>query len=733
MKPMANESFSLRSCCLRIFLSVWLAGMVWILGGVDQVYAAEEVSFNQDIRSVLSDKCFLCHGPDESTREAGLRLDLREEAIEGGAIEPGDAGTSELIARVTSDDPDLVMPPPSTGKTITDQERMAIQRWIDQGAVYEEHWAYVPPRVPKIPPVIDSEWCRNDIDRFVLSRLESAQRSPNEPADIATLTRRLHLDLTGLPPSLDTLDQVASPDDPESMLQENIDGMLESTAFGERWARWWLDAARYADSAGYEKDMQRNVWFYRDWVIDAMYRDMPYDQFIIEQIAGDLLPGATQSQRVATGFLRNSMTNEEGGADPEQFRIEGMFDRMDAIGKSVLGITTQCAQCHTHKYDPISHHEYYEMFAALNDFHEACITVFTPEQAAQRDDVLSSIQTAEKDFQREHPEWREQVAEWAKKRPGNHVDWHVLHPTTVPFEGQKFNVLEDGSIVSESYAPTKVSNDFTLETHVGTITAVRLDALTHPQLPRGGPGRSIDGTGALSEFKLKITPLTKDEIGDPKPTVSVKFQRAFSDANPTRRTLKPQYRNREPEKDKRVVGPPEYAIDGDESTAWTTDIGPGRSNQSRHIVFVPESPVTIHDDAKVTFTLVQKHGGWNSDDNQNFLIGRYRVSVTDAAELPAAAVPTEAEAVLAMDPNDWTHSQAELALAAWHRSVAIAESSSDNLTSGDNDSPSEITKNLLTLDAEIESLWQQFPATTTQLVAQAIERPRETFVFSRGD
>ncbi|WP_102017635.1 PSD1 and planctomycete cytochrome C domain-containing protein [Rhodopirellula islandica] len=745
MKPMAAESFCLRSACCRTSLPVLLVGMVWSLGSAIRPTFADEVSFNRDIRSVLSDKCFLCHGPDESTREASLRLDLRAEAIEGGAIDPGDADASELMARITSDDPDLVMPPPGTGKTITDEERIAIQRWIDQGAIYEEHWAYVPPRVPEIPSVSNSQWCRNDIDRFVLSRLEATQRSPNQPADIATLTRRLHLDLTGLPPTLETLDQLASSDDPELLLQQLSDSMLESTSFGERWARWWLDAARYADSAGYEKDMQRNVWFYRDWVVDAMHQDMPYDQFILEQIAGDLLPGATQSQRVATGFLRNSMTNEEGGADPEQFRIEGMFDRMDVIGKAVLGITTQCAQCHTHKYDPISHHEYYEMFAALNDFHEACITVFTPEQTKQRDEVLASIEAAEKVFQREHPEWREQVAEWARSRPGNNVAWQVLHPTQVPFEGQKFNVLEDGSIVSESYAPTKVSNDFTLETHVGTITAVRLDALTHPQLPRGGPGRSIDGTGALSEFKLKITPLTKDEKGDPKPAVWVKFHRAFSDANPSRRTLKPQYRNRDPEQDKRVVGPPEYAIDGDEATAWTTDIGPGRSNQSRHIVFVPETPVTINDQAEVTFTLVQKHGGWNSDDNQNFLIGRYRVSITDAAELPASSVPTEAESVLAMDPNDWTSSQAQLAFTAWHRSLATAAPKNDDASKNDdaansddpssNDDPSTtaIEKELLTLDAQVESLWQQFPQTTTQLVAQATQHPRETFVFARGD
>ncbi|MCC9642549.1 PSD1 and planctomycete cytochrome C domain-containing protein [Rhodopirellula sp. JC740] len=711
---------SLLSRWLVVLSGCVLFGPAKVLHAQD-ISAPQQVSFNRDIRGVLSDKCFLCHGPDESTREAGLRLDRREDALDAGAIVPGEVDASELIARITSDDPDLVMPPPGTGKTISDDERTAIEQWIQQGAAYEEHWAYVAPRFPDVPEVKNDPWCRNDIDRFVLARLEANGDSPNKVADPATLTRRLHLDLTGLPPTLSALDAVEHAENPAHVLDQQVDSLMRSVAFGERWGRWWLDAARYADSAGYEKDMQRNVWFYRDWVIDAMNRDLPYNQFVIEQIAGDLLPGATQSQRVATGFLRNSMTNEEGGADPEQFRVEGMFDRMDAIGKSILGITTQCAQCHTHKYDPISHHEYYSMFAALNDFHEACITVFTPEQAALRDQVLDEIQSAKEGFQRQNPEWRSEVHTWAMSFEGNDVNWQTLHPKTVPFEGQKFNVLDDGSVVSESYAPTKASNDFSLSMRVGTITAVRLDAMMHPQLPRGGPGRSIDGTGALSEFKLRVQPTSKDADGKPKPAVEVKFHRAISDANASESLLKPQYRNREPEKDKRVVGPPEYAIDGDESTAWTTDLGPGRSNQARHIIFLPAEPVVIEDDAAITFTLVQKHGGWNSDDNQNFLIGRYKVSITDSATLPKETVPTSAEPILAMDPANWTAEQSQIAFDAWRQSFVKANPDSTR------------AKDLSALNQRIESAWQRFPETTTQLVAQSINHPRETFVFARGD
>jgi len=249
----------------------------------------------------------------------------------------------------------------------------------------------------------------------VLAKLESLGQQPSPAADPATLARRISLDLVGLPPNSDQLDRVAGFNEgsgnPTDAVDELAEQLLRSPHFGERWGRWWLDAARYSDSSGYEKDLQRRVWFYRDWVIDAMNRDMPYNQFVIEQIAGDLISGATQSQRVATGFLRNSMTNEEGGADPEQFRIEGMFDRMDAVGKAILGITTQCAQCHTHKYDPISHHEYYQMFAAMNDFHEACVSVYTPDQSSRRDDILTAITGIENQIRHDTPDWNSKVAE----------------------------------------------------------------------------------------------------------------------------------------------------------------------------------------------------------------------------------------------------------------------------------------------------------------------------------
>ena len=414
------------------------------------IRANERVDFRRDIRPLLSDACFHCHGPDEESQEAGLRLDLAAEATES-AIVPGDPDDSEVMARILSTDQDEVMPPPQSGKSLTKDQIELIRRWIEQGAKYEQHWAFVKPARPSVPPSQQTQWVTNPIDAFVWKRLAQEGIRPSPRADKATLLRRLHLDLIGLPPTPEQVDAfLTAADDPYA---DQIDQLLQSQHFGERWARIWLDAARYADSNGYEKDTPRQMWFYRDWVINALSSDMPYDQFVIHQIAGDLLPDARQNERVATGFLRNSMINEEGGADPEQFRMEAMYDRMDAIGKSVLGLTVQCAQCHSHKYDPLTQHEYYEMFAFLNNTHDAIIPVYTPEETKQRDKVLDEIDKIQQQLKAEMPDWRERLGVWEESVGQSTQHWEVLKPTSLPYEGQKFRVLGDSSILSESYAP----------------------------------------------------------------------------------------------------------------------------------------------------------------------------------------------------------------------------------------------------------------------------------------
>ena len=278
-------------------------------------------------------------------------------------------------------------------------------------AVRPKHWAFLPPQRPPLPPVKDAKWTRNPIDRFVLAKLDAEGLKPAPEADRATLLRRVSLDLIGLPPSPSEVDAFLS-DKSANAYEKQVDRLLASPHYGEKWARQWLDGARYADSDGYEKDKPRFVWFYRDWVINAFNRNLPYNEFVIDQIAGDMLPNATQDQKVATGFLRNSMINEEGGVEPEQFRMEAMFDRMDAIGKGILGITIQCAQCHNHKYDPLTQEEYYRMFAFLNNSHEGAIAVYRPDEQMKIGEILRRTREIEAGLQHRTADWESRMAQW---------------------------------------------------------------------------------------------------------------------------------------------------------------------------------------------------------------------------------------------------------------------------------------------------------------------------------
>ena len=338
--------------------------------------SAVEVQYQRDVRPILSTYCFKCHGPDEETREAGLRLDIREEALE--ALAPGQAGKSEVLARVFTHDEDEVMPPRSMKKPLSDRQKSILKQWIEQGAPYEPHWAYQPPKAAKPPPV---KWrtasgeldVSNPVDAFIAEQHQAHGVLAAEAANLETLARRLSLDLIGLPPSLEQMEQYFPMKDGRrdgSKLEAYIDHLLASEHYGERWARRWLDLARYADTNGYEKDRERSIWPYRDWVVRALNADMPFDQFTIEQLAGDMLPNPTVDQLIATGFHRNTMINEEGGIDPLEFRYHAMADRVGTTGSTWLGLTLACAQCHTHKYDPITHDEYFGIMAFMNNADE---------------------------------------------------------------------------------------------------------------------------------------------------------------------------------------------------------------------------------------------------------------------------------------------------------------------------------------------------------------------------
>ncbi len=351
--------------------------------------AVAKIDFNRDIRPVLSGACFQCHGPDAAKRKADLRLDTREGAtrlLDGTrAINPADLTESELLARITSADPDTQMPPPESKSHLTPGQVKLLNEWVMAGGEYDRHWAFRQPVRQPLPglPAGRRAWVKNAIDVFIAVRHAKEGVTPSPRAAKATLLRRVSLDLTGLPPPPSQIAAFVADTSPDAF-ERVVDALLQSPHYGERWGRHWLDAARYADSDGYSHDAARSMWPYRDWVIDTMNRDLPFDQFIVEQIAGDLLPGATLAQRIATGFHRNTQINTEGGVDKEQFRIDSIFDRLATTGEVMFGLTLGCAQCHDHKYDPISQVEYYRLFVYFNNADEPRIEAPTAEILAKR-------------------------------------------------------------------------------------------------------------------------------------------------------------------------------------------------------------------------------------------------------------------------------------------------------------------------------------------------------------
>ncbi|GAB4017260.1 hypothetical protein GCM10028773_12940 [Spirosoma koreense] len=389
-----TDMFSIRS--LSYSLLVLLVGAVWATqsctrssaGQADEEQLPDMVSYNFDIRPILSDKCLACHGPDANKREAGLRLDMPESAFKAlkehpgaHAIVAGKPELSEVFLRISSQDTSTLMPPVNSGLKLSARDIKLIEKWIKQGAVYEKHWAFVAPKKPALPTVGRTDWPRNEIDYFILQKQEQKGLSPNEEADKERLLKRLSLDLTGLPPSLALMDQFMTDKSPDAY-EKAIDQLLKNPAYGEKMAVHWLDIARYADSHGYQDDGYRTQWPWRDWVIHAFNKNMHYNDFVTWQLAGDFLsspkgwggPGTPdKEQLLATGFNRNHKITEEGGVIPEEYRISYVTDRTDLFGKGLLGVTMECAHCHDHKYDPFSQNEYYRLFAFFNNVKEVGI------------------------------------------------------------------------------------------------------------------------------------------------------------------------------------------------------------------------------------------------------------------------------------------------------------------------------------------------------------------------
>ena len=468
------------------------------------VSARAEVRYDRDIRPLLSDRCFKCHGPDEKQRQARLRLDTREGLLgDAGLVTPGQPKVSELVARINTTDPDDLMPPPDSKLTLSESERRLIAQWIAEGANYRQHWSFEPPRMPELRIAAGG----HPIDALVEEELRRRGLVFSPRASREVLIRRLSLDLTGLPPTLAEMDSFLRDTSPRAY-DALVGRLLASERFGERMASYWLDAARYADTSGYLYDWPRTMWPWRDWVIRAFNENLPLDDFVRWQIAGDLFPNATSDQIIATGFNRNHGYTIEEGIIDEEYRTAYVNDRVTTVGTVFLGLTLECARCHNHKYDPITQREFYQLFAFFNQVPEAgvqpnqatfsapAVGIPSPEQLEEIERLERAVEELE--FRLQRPDARVDARQSELERQVGSI-WSPLAPLTAQsVGGAAFSLLPDGSVRATGANPVNDQYTITVSNHVdGVLSAVRLEALADPGLNRGGPGRSAEGNAFL--------------------------------------------------------------------------------------------------------------------------------------------------------------------------------------------------------------------------------------------
>jgi mono/diheme cytochrome c family protein len=695
-RPPANLTLSAEartSVRLGVLLAVAWA-MVSTAANADE---PAKPDFAAGVRTIFVEHCYKCHGPDK--QEAGLRFDLREAAIKGGDsgpwFVPGKSDESLIVRRITGVDDERMPPDDGQAKALSPAEIARIKTWIDAGAAWPDaerpgadHWSFRP-IVRPAPPVVKNEaWCRGAIDRFVLAQLEARGIAPSPEADRYTLAKRLSYDLVGLPPDPADADRFAA-DAAADAYERFVDQLLESPRFGERWGRRWLDLARYADSDGYEKDNARpDAWRYRDWVIDAVNADLPLDRFTIEQLAGDLLPDATPESRLATAFHRQTLTNTEGGADQEQFRVEAIFDRVATTGSVWLGLTIGCAQCHSHKYDPISHEDYYRLFALFNNADEVETEVpltgmVLGKWQREKEEAQAKLAKTEKKLaaRREElvakvPEWEAELAK-ATQLP---VEFHPVELVSAKSAaGAELRQLSDGSYLVTGKSPEVDKLTIVIKADRPHVTGFRVEALAHDSLGGRGPGRTGHGNFVLSEFHAAAAATAHFEAND-----RLKISRAYADVA-------------------QVGFEPANAIDGKEPTGWA--IAP-KTGQDHWIVFVADEPLDTAARPFVELVLNQNHGLQHT-------LGRVRVSAMTGND-PKSGFPEDVRAALAVAANERNEQQGKLVLDYFVSQDAQAKLLADE---------SEKLKARVTAR----------PVMRSRVLAQRSESPRASHVLDRGD
>lgn len=630
---------------------------------------SESGLFASKIRPIFAERCYQCHGAN--LQQNGLRLDSLAAALKGSdagkVIVPGDSAKSRMVRRLLAlDRPQM----PYGGPPLSAEEIKLIRDWIDSGAQGPDssapiatgkpvkHWAYIKPVRPELPKANDAGWCRNPIDYFVLARLEKEGLRPSPEADKETLIRRVSLDLIGLPPTPQEVDAFLADQSPNAY-EKLVDRLLSSPHYGEKWAAPWLDLARYADSNGYEKDNLRVAWKYRDWVIDALNQDMPFKEFTIEQIAGDMLPGPTTEQLIATGFHRNTMLNQEGGVDHEEYRFYSLIDRVNTTASVWLGLTLGCAQCHNHKFDPLTQKNYYQFLAFFDNVEyknlnlgqgeghilEPEIELPTSDQAKKAKELRGEISKLQSVLDTETPELESAQAKWEGEMRAAEGEWTVLVPSHVTSQGgATLTLLPDHSVLASGKNPDADTYIFNASTDRSGITGVRLEVVGDPSFPNGGPGRDPDGNFFLSDFELEARPA--DGRGAAQTII---FKGAEADEAQGGYEIK------------RIV---DKKRKPDSVQGWAIDDTLSSKVKLRQAVLVPEKPLGF--DGGTLLTIRMKHRMLHAQRN----IGRFRIAVTTMAD-PLKTVQLEARLLPVLDmPAAERSPEQKNQLAAAYRALA---------------------------------------------------------------
>jgi hypothetical protein len=658
-----------------------------------------KLQFNRDVRPILSDTCFRCHGFDKPARKGDLRLDIRDEAIkirDGVApIVPGNPDKSDAYRRMISEDPDEMMPPPKSKLTLTDAQKAVIKLWIQQGAEYQPHWAFIPVKRPDLPAVKLQGWARNDLDRFVLAKLESVGLAPSPEADRRTLIRRVSLDLIGLPPTPAEVDAFLADTSPNAY-EKVVDRLLASPRYGERMAMYWLDGARYADSNGYQADYQRFMSPWRDWVINAFNQNEPFDQFTIDQLAGDLLPNATLQQKLATGFNRNHRINTEAGTIAEEWHVETVIDRVETTSNVWLGLTIGCCRCHDHKYDPITQKEFYQFYSFFNNIPDhgngdgvgrpinntPVLMLPRPGDETTLAQLQSKLADDEKLRDAAVPVVDAAQTAW-EKSAGHLTGWGILDPVKFSSAGgARFRKLADKSLLLSGANPATDVQEIRFNTNQTLLTGLRLEAMQDKMLPDKGPGRAQNANFVLTNIEVEAAPLNS---GVQPGKIALSGAAAdYSQDNFA------------------VAG----AIDSDPKTGWAI----GGSKGSHVAAFAFAEPVGFPNGTELRVRLHYESG------HPQHVIGRLRISVTTSSS-PLALMAPSAKVVEALRlPSSQRSAGQKTQITDYYRGAISSQ-----------------WKQLQSAVDKAQQAHDDFQASIPNvMVMQEMPKPRESYILIRG-